>query len=361
MRITIIGTGHGGSAQAAVLALRNFDVNLLKLGSTLHCDHFRTLKTAGVLRLKGILGEHLCRLRTVTDDPSEVIPESDIVLIYYVANFHEMIATRIAPHLRAHQLVYVCPGYLGSVFLLRHRKRSSGLRDITFAEGETLPFTSRITAPGEVTITSQNVCHPVAVMPPGARGRALDLLSKLLGKVEPRDSLIEVALHNPNLIIHTTGVLLNLSRVEDPARNFAMYRDGFSPSVWRVVEQLDGEKMAVLAALGHKPRTYFEEFLTRTFEDASSINPLDGFRHYAGESPPGPFTVNNRYVTEDVPIGLGLLSSLGKHLRIPTPVADMLIQLASIVLERDFSKESRTIESLGARSLDELLGLLRNG
>jgi len=32
MKVTIIGTGHGGTAQAAVLAQKGFEVNLLKLG-----------------------------------------------------------------------------------------------------------------------------------------------------------------------------------------------------------------------------------------------------------------------------------------------------------------------------------------
>jgi len=69
--------------------------------------------------------------------------------------------------------------------------------------------------------------------------------------------------------------------------------------------------------------------------------------------------MNNRYITEDVPMGLGLLSSLGQHLRIPTPVADTLIRFASIVLNRDFVRESRTIEKLGFTSLVALQKAIR--
>jgi len=179
-----------------------------------------------------------------------VISEAEIILIYYVANYHEMIAERIAPYLRSHQLVYTCPGYLGSLFLQRQREKHGGSKDIIFTEGETLPFTSRITAPAEVTITSKNVRHPIGVLPSTAGDAALQLLSPILGQVMLRDSFLEVALHNPNLVIHTTGTLLNISRVEDPAKNFAMYRDGFTPSIWKLVDVLDGEKIAVLKALG---------------------------------------------------------------------------------------------------------------
>jgi opine dehydrogenase len=359
MKVTVIGSGHGGTAQAAVLANNGCEVSLLKLGGEAHGAHFEALRNTRTIALRGIFGDHICPLHAVSSAPEDVIGEAEVILIYYVANYHEMIASRIAPYLRSHQIVYLCPGYLGSLFLRKECEKHGVAKSVTFAEGETLPFTSRITAPAEVIITSKNVRHPISVLPASQNEHALSCLSQVLGQVEWRDNLIEVALHNPNLIIHTTGILLNMSRVEDPSKTFAMYRDGFTPSIWKLIEKLDAEKMAVLKAIGCRPRTYFEEFLVRTFEDYSKINPIDGFRHYADESPSGPFTVNNRYVTEDVPIGLGLLNSLGKHLQIQTPIANLLIHLASIVLDRDFQKESRTVEKLGYTSLKQMLSDLR--
>jgi hypothetical protein len=50
-------------------------------------------------------------------------------------------------------------------------------------------------------------------------------------------------------------------------------------------------------------------------------------------------SVNNRYITEDVPKGLGLLHVLGANLNIPTPVCDSIITLAGVMIGADYFKE----------------------
>jgi opine dehydrogenase len=149
--------------------------------------------------------------------------------------------------------------------------------------------------------------------------------------------------------------------VEGKERRFAMYRDGFSPSVWNLVFRLDSEKMDVLEKLGAPRIPYFEEFKLRTFRD-TSIDSLEGFMHYASEAPDGPFAIEHRYVTEDVPMGLGLLHSLGRRVGVPTPVCDSLLVIASALLpSHDFWREARTIEQLWDGTLEDLLEVLTHG
>lgn len=351
--VTIVGAGHGGSAAAAFLAGHGFEVRMLKLGSRLHDAHFCALEKSGTIRTVGIEGEGRHQLSQVTRDPTACLPNSDFVLIFYVANYHEMVAKRIAPYLESSQIVYTCPGYLGSILIARAMHKLGRTSLPLLVEGETLPFSSRVESPGLVDIMSRNNAHPVATLPRSRCGEAVERLSHLFENVVGRNCLIEVALHNPNLIMHTLGTLLNITRVEDPAENFSMYRDGFSPTVWKFVEALDQEKMEVLRALGCEPRSYWDEFLLRTFGRADAMDPMDGFKHYANETPSGPCTMRNRYVTEDVPMGLGLLSSIGRELGVSTPVADILLDLASIAMGEDYREKARTIGCLGFENLED--------
>ena len=346
---------------AAVMASRGHDVSLLKLGNVMHRENFRVLQSKCAIHLSGIEGEGEFPLGRVSTDPAEVIPQSELVLVYYVANYHPMVAARLAPYLNAAQTVVLNPGYAGSLLFAKAMRRP-GARDLPlFAEFETLPYSSRIMAPGCVSIVSRNVCHPFATYPAGRADEVVNHFSAVLGRCVPRRHILEVALHNPNLVIHTVGVLMNVSLVESPARTFAMYRDGFSPSVWNVALRLDAEKMEVLDRLGAPRTTYFEEFKLRTFGETTG-DPVAAFQRYASEAPDGPFQIDHRYVTEDVPMGLGLLHSLGERSGVATPICDSLLTLASALLPgHDFWKEARTISELWDGSLDELLRILTAG
>jgi opine dehydrogenase len=58
-------------------------------------------------------------------------------------------------------------------------------------------------------------------------------------------------------------------------------------------------------------------------------------------------------VTEDVPYGMVLLSTLGDLLGIPTPTHDAVIQLASVVNRTNYWKTGRGIKELGLSKFDK--------
>ena len=67
----------------------------------------------------------------------------------------------------------------------------------------------------------------------------------------------------------------------------------------------------------------------------------------------GPEHLKDRYVTEDVPYGMVLLSTLGDLLGVPTPTHDAVIQLASVVNRTDYWKTGRGIKQRGLSKLDK--------
>lgn len=361
MNITIIGMGHGGCAAAAYYAKQGYNITLLKIGKKMHNENYEFLKKNKIITLTGIEGEGTFNLNDVTNDIAQGISNADIIFIFYVSNFHQLLAEKISPYLKDGQLVYICPGYAGSILFLNEMKKINNNSKVIFVEGETLPFSSRISKPGTVNISSKNYGHPISALPKSLNSIAIEQLSKLLGNCYERGNILEISLHNPNLILHTIGIIMNAGRIEDPFLNFYMYKQGFTPSIWKIVNKLDNEKMNILEKLGLKRRTYFDEFLVRTFgPNADKYTPESGFENYAKETKAVTNTINNRYLTEDTPIGLGLLHSLGKHLDISTPTCDSLIHLAGTMLDTDYFKEARTIESLGFDNIDDLLNLINS-
>lgn len=356
MNITVVGSGHGGSAAAACMSKEGHNVSMLKL-SNYPNTHFEKLEESLEIKLNGVEGKGVYPLEIVTKNPSEVIPNADLILIYYVSNYHETLAKEIAPYLKKEQTVYICPGYLGSILFANELKRIGRFDETPlFVEGETLPYSCRITDPGSVNIYSKNYGHPIATLPSNRVNEACTILTPVLGQPIPRENIVEVALHNPNLIMHTVGIALNAAYIENSNGTFSMYTDGFTESTWKVANALDREKMMILKKIKTKPRSYIDEFKVRTFENPDRYEEEEAFEIYAN-SVGDLFTdeVKNRYLTEDVPMGLGILHSLGKHLNISTPVADSIITLSGIMVEEDYYKDARTVESLGFTNAFELL------
>jgi len=74
---------------------------------------------------------------------------------------------------------------------------------------------------------------------------------------------------------------------------------------------------------------------------------------YAGIKMKGPEHLRDRYVTEDIPYGMVLLSTLGDLLGIPTPTHDAVIQLASIINRTNYWKNGRGVKELGLSRMNK--------
>ena len=59
-----------------------------------------------------------------------------------------------------------------------------------------------------------------------------------------------------------------------------------------------------------------------------------------------PSFINHRYINEDVPMGLGLYTSIAKVVGVDTSVQEGIIALSSALLDKDLSTNARTIQYL---------------
>jgi opine dehydrogenase len=172
--------------------------------------------------------------------------------------------------------------------------------------------------------------------------------------VQPAVSVLEPALYNVNIIVHPVGALLNMGRIEYSKGEFWMYKEGLTPSVKKVIYSMDKERSALFKAFGYQPYTYGQ-----IFWDSFNMT----VEQFAIASSQGPFSMQDRYVTEDIPMGACLTVSLARKAGISVPTYEAMIHLASVVNDTDFYAKGRTLRNLklAQLSLDDLKNYFLTG
>jgi opine dehydrogenase len=126
--------------------------------------------------------------------------------------------------------------------------------------------------------------------------------------------------------------------------------DGVTPSVGRVLEAVDNEKIAIAKALKITPRPL--NHLLREYYGAEGSSLFEVIRNTnAYKDVKAPSTMQMRYLTEDVPHGLVPIASIGDMIGVSAPTMKSVIKLASVVNGVDYWREGRTVEKLGLSGL----------
>ncbi len=339
-KIALIGAGNGGCAMSGDLTLAGFKVHLTELPR--FADKLKPIRERGGLEVTGVARTGFAKLAKVTADIGDALDGATHLLLPLVAMAHEEVVGLCAPHLKDGQVIVLFPGNGGSLLFDKVLRERGLSRNVALVEALTLPYATRLKGPAQVNIHRTIAWNPIAALP-GRRSREVAAdLKQIYPAFEAWDNVLQVALCNPNIISHPAATLMNLGRIEHSGGEFWLYKEGFTPSVLKVMEALDKEKQSLLTALGMEAPSYWEM--------GPRVRGIS-FEEFRARSSKGPFDKDSRYLTEDIPTGVVLMSSLGKMLGVRTPVSDALIALASAVHGRDHLAEGRTVERLGIAGL----------
>lgn len=343
MNISILGAGNAGCAHAAMFTLRGHDVTLIKTSNSLHDENYNTIKeNNGIFLSYKDITNQFVTLKNITRNIKDGIQNADLIIIMTQTLYHHDVSEKIKEHITDKtKYIMSIPGYLGSLHYIE-------LENIILIEGESTPYDARITSPGHVQILFENVRNAIGVYPEKYKEEALTVCKKLTPAYhKTRSNIIESALHNPNLIVHTVGAIMSASRIEYSQGEFWMYKEAFTPAIWNLIDKLDNEKNKVISHYNGIPSAYVEECKYRNEVDLNQ-DAKQVFEMYAATGgPKGPNNINSRYIYEDVPNGLVLLEKLGELANIPTPIATSLIEIASSLLLINFrTKNEIEIEKI---------------
>jgi len=357
MRIAVLGGGHGAYAAAADLAEQGHEMRLWRRDA----KALALLIESPSITLKDSRGKRHVNIALATPDIGAAIRGAELILIPGPAFAQADIAAAMAPHLAAGQVVFLPPGTFGSYAMARQIQDAGCNAQVAFAETGTLPYLARKHGPTEIAITIRAKRLPTGVFPARRSLAAMQIIRQAYPCVESIEDALSGALMNAGPIIHPPLILMNAGPLEHFER-WDIHKEGTQPSIRRVTDALDNERIAVREALGYRPYHFplRDHYTTDQWMYGDAHDKLTD----SGDWREHIDLTTHRYMREDVELGLSFLVSVATWAGVPCPVARGLLSVASAVLGRDLFKESpRTLEAMGLARLKrtEMTQLLDQG
>ncbi|HEX2765762.1 MAG TPA: NAD/NADP octopine/nopaline dehydrogenase family protein [Candidatus Limnocylindria bacterium] len=361
MNVAIIGAGNGGCAAAADLTRRGFAVRLYSRSPAT----IDPIRERGGLDYVGVMGEGFAPIPVVTNDPATAVRGADAVMLVAPLLAHAAMVSAIAPHLQPGQLVLATPGH--TAVTIARALTAHGFADPVVCGSSTLPYAARLIAPATVRVSLEVRRLYVAAFPGDRTAEWFPRVATLYPAATPAGDVMETMFRYMNAIHHPAATLCNVGRIEWTGGDFLHYFEGITPSVGRLIDRIDGERVAVAASLGIPTQSfveYFREIGYTTPEAADTGSAYEVFHQSApNRHIRAPTSVDHRYFEEDVPFGLVPFAELGRLAGVPTPTMDAIIELVSTIKDVDYRSEGLTLDRMGFADMtaDRVIATVRHG
>ncbi len=344
MRIAVLGGGNGAYAAAADLTEKGHEVRLWRRDA-------EALRKSKTLTLKDAVGERSFSVASNSADIGDAVGGAELLFMPDPAFTQADNAKRLAPHLADGQVVFLAPGTFGSYAMAQVVREAGSGADFAFAETGTLPWLTRKHGPSTAAITARATRLPTGVYPAKKRAAALAVIREAFPSIERLEDALSAALMNAGPIIHPPLILMNAGPLEHCER-WDIHKEGTQPSIRRVTDALDAERIAAREALGyaapHFPladhyRSDGDEWMYGRRVHKKLTDSKDWHEHIV--------LTEHRYMLEDVAHGLAFMVSVCEWAGVTCPVARGLLALGSAVLGRDLRATGRTLENLNLGDL----------
>lgn len=365
MNISVIGGGHGCYAAAVELAEKGHQVRLWRRDA----QALEQLQCIGHLQVRDYRGERQLSVGQPGDclqlcsDLAAAVDHAQLLVIALPSTSHPALADELAPLLQQGQVVFLPPGTFGSLVFAQAMATAGNHAEVAFAETGTLPYLARKHGAERLVISGYATRLPTGVFPSRLSDAAFAVLREAYPSVEPIEDALSGALMNAGPIIHPPLILMNAGPLEHfPA--WDIHNEGTVPSIRRVTSALDAERMAIREALGYgAPHFPLADHYASDGEEWMYGRGAHGKLTDSGDWREDIDLQTHRYMLEDTRLGLSFLVSVGRWAQVPTPVAQGLLSLATVVSGIDLYAQGRTLENLGLAHLsrEQMTRLLSQG
>lgn len=352
--LCIIGAGSGGSVAAARMSLAGHQVTLFNRSESRLAPY---VEQGGIrFTAEGVeLG--VVPVHRLTADIAEAAASSQTILIMLPTSGLEYYANALAPVLRGGHSILLAPGHTGGALLVDRVLRS--LRpelDIPVGETHTLPYICRMTAPGHVTLWRRAERLLASVLPSDTD---MDFFGRYAGVIENLDivdSVLTTSLSNHNAVMHSPGMLLNAGWIESAPEAFRYYAEGHSPSVGRVIDAIDAERLTIGRAYGVELDSFLDFFYSAGYTSTeawqtgrSDVAITQSAPNAEIKAPP---SLDHRYIHEDIGFGLVPMIALAELADVEVPAMRALVALAEVATGFPLQRDGLNARRLGIDTVE---------
>jgi len=360
-RIAVLGGGNAAHAMAADLALKGFEINMCETPE--FKENISTALERQAIDLIDAWGEkYTVKVAKVTTDFEQALKGVNYIMMAVPAIGAKKFFNSIMPYLEDGQTVIKWSGNFSALSFASMLKENGVRKDITLAEGHTLPWGCRLIALGTVQIMVWVVKLLFATFPAKHVDRVIDDVKNMY-PVVAGENVLATSLNNLNPVCHPVGTVMNAGWIDTLGKDFCLNAFGNTLSISRGIKAVFEEVSKVADAVGVKMIEYPEEDFWKKSAIMSSHVRASFDKEGAVAKISGPESVKSRYITEDLPYGLVPIRKLAHQFKVSIPVIDAVIEFASVINQTDYMKEGISLEELGIAGLgrDELKQVLDEG
>ena len=342
MNVTVIGAGNLGLAMAAHLSKCGNSVTLWNRSR----QTIEKLIKTRTIHCQGVI-EGPVEIAQVTGDIGKAVENPDVIFITTPANSHRYLAEIIGKNIRKETIIVLNPGRtFGALEFQQVYSEYNKKYQQTIAETQTTIHVCRKTGEDGVNIIALKLDVLISTFD---HNKNRDIISKLPKCLQsyliPAKSMIETSIGNVGMILHCAPLLLNAGWTENQDKIYKYYYDGITPTVGRLIEKIDKERVSVSRELGYEVESA-KDWMKRTYniEGETLYECIQNNEAY--KTIDAPNTLEHRYIFEDIPHGLVALESVGKKLGLDMKNTSLIIDLASSLMEVDFRKIGRNLNDV---------------
>jgi opine dehydrogenase len=359
-RFAVLGAGVGGHAMVVDLSLAGCEVGLYELPD--FADRIQAIKERGGIEASGAVSG-FARVNRASTDAADIVPDADVIMVAVPAFGHQAFVDRIVPHLHAGQILLFNTGYYAAL-RFRGVLKQAGKDGVILAENMILPYTGTMTGPARVYVAGKKTKMSVAALPASKTAHVLERTAAGFPEFVPAANVIETTLNNLNLMSHVPVTLLNKGRVEQTSPVVLSVRESTTPSVAKLMEAVDRERVRLGGALGANMLTILD-MLKMWGYYTSGENVYDAY-HASRQFATFSYEYVNgghQYLREDLSFGLVPTVSLAELVKVPMPIMRALVDIFSVVDGIDYWQTGITAAKLGLSGMSarEIMDLVTYG